>query len=98
MPRLLVVNGTALAVALLVAALPSPADDKPYTPKVLGPSDEAQQAIKRFRLPKGVEASVWAAEPLLANPVAFCFDEKGRCLRRRDVPPARTASPTTAAT
>ena len=29
--------------------------------------------------PKGIEARVWAAEPLLANPVSFCFDEKGRC-------------------
>jgi quinoprotein glucose dehydrogenase len=55
------------------------ADDKPWTPRVLGPSNEAQQAMSRFQMPKGVEASVWAAEPLLANPVSFCFDEKGRC-------------------
>ena len=48
-------------------------------PRVLEPSNEAQQAMSRFQMPKGVEASVWAAEPLLANPVSFCFDEKGRC-------------------
>jgi quinoprotein glucose dehydrogenase len=57
--------------ALGLLSLTSLADDKPST--------EAQQAIRRFRLPAGVEASVWAAEPLLANPVSFCFDEKGRC-------------------
>src|SRR5207253_1131548 len=27
---------------------------------------------------KGLKVSVWAAEPLMANPVAFCFDERGR--------------------
>src|SRR5262252_233443 len=73
--------------SLLVIALAAPgllsltglADDKPYNPTVRGPSNEAQQAIQHFSLPKGVQASVWAAEPLLANPVSFCFDEKGRC-------------------
>jgi quinoprotein glucose dehydrogenase len=69
-----------VAVAALgLLSLAGLADDKPYNPKVLGPSNEAEQAIKRFRLPKGVEASVWAAEPLLANPVSFSFDERGRC-------------------
>ncbi|HEY7309071.1 MAG TPA: PVC-type heme-binding CxxCH protein [Gemmataceae bacterium] len=53
--------------------------DKPYSPRIAQASDEAAKAIKRFRVPKGVEGRVWAAEPLLANPVAFCFDEKGRC-------------------
>ena len=28
---------------------------------------------------KGLKAEVWAAAPLMMNPVAFCFDEKGRC-------------------
>jgi quinoprotein glucose dehydrogenase len=52
---------------------------QPYTPFVRGPSDEGAKAIKKFHMPAGVEASLFAAEPLLANPVAFCFDEKGRC-------------------
>src|SRR5579884_2203364 len=68
-----------LAAALGLLSLTSLADDKPYNPRVLGRSDEAKQAIPRFRLPPGVQASVWAAEPLLANPVSFCFDETGRC-------------------
>ena len=41
-------------------------------------SDEGEQAIKRMRLPPGLVATLWAAEPMLANPVAFNFDEKGR--------------------
>lgn len=41
-------------------------------------SDEGQLALKRFKLPPGLTVSLWAAEPMLANPVAFNFDEKGR--------------------
>ena len=41
-------------------------------------SEEAQLAIQRFSLPPGLEAKLWAAEPMLANPVAIDFDEKGR--------------------
>ncbi len=48
------------------------------TPVIDPASDDAQLAIKRFSLPKGLKASLWAAEPMLANPVAIDFDEKGR--------------------
>ncbi len=41
-------------------------------------SDEALLALKRFKLPPGLTVSLWAAEPMLANPVAVNFDEKGR--------------------
>ena len=51
---------------------------KPYSPRVAAASDEAVRAIKRFRLPPGIECRPWA-EQLLANPVAFCFDERGHC-------------------
>ncbi len=47
-------------------------------PDIAGPSDEAAQAIKRMKVPDGLEIKLWAAEPMLANPVAFNFDEKGR--------------------
>jgi quinoprotein glucose dehydrogenase len=80
MPRLiailLIVLGVLSTFWLAKAAEPT---DKPYSPRVAAASDEPAKAIKRMRLPKGIEARVWAAEPLLANPVAFCFDEKGRC-------------------
>jgi len=48
------------------------------TPVVDPASDDAKLAIKRFSLPSGLKASLWAAEPQLANPVAIDFDEKGR--------------------
>jgi quinoprotein glucose dehydrogenase len=54
------------------------ADDKPYAPKLAKASDEGEKAIKRFQLPDGFQAELVAAEPMLANPVAFCIDEKGR--------------------
>ncbi len=48
------------------------------TPVIDAASDDATLALKRFSLPAGLEAKLWAAEPMLANPVAFDFDEKGR--------------------
>jgi quinoprotein glucose dehydrogenase len=47
-------------------------------PVVQPASDEAQQARQRMTLPPGLEIKLWAAEPMLANPVAFNFDERGR--------------------
>ncbi len=47
-------------------------------PEVEGASDEAMQALRRMKLPAGFKASLWAAEPMLANPVAFNIDEHGR--------------------
>lgn len=41
-------------------------------------SDDAKQAMQHFVLPKDLKTSLWAAEPMLANPVAIDFDEKGR--------------------
>src|SRR4029078_3260206 len=48
------------------------------TPVVDPASDEAKLAIKRFSLAPGLKASLWAAEPMLANPVAIDFEENGR--------------------
>lgn len=49
-----------------------------YPPEVQPASDEGELALKRFRLPKGLKVELAAAEPLLANPVAFSIDEQGR--------------------
>lgn len=51
---------------------------RPYNPYVAPASEEARTAIKRFRVPKGFKVELFAAEPLLANPVAFHIDEQGR--------------------
>ena len=50
-----------------------------FEPKIAPASNEPRQAMARVRVPKGLQIDLFAAEPLLANPVAFCFDEKGRC-------------------
>ena len=64
-----------LSFALAAAAAETP---KNYNPYLAPASDEAQNAIKRFRIPKGFKVDLFAAEPLLANPVAFHIDEQGR--------------------
>ncbi len=55
---------------------------KPYDRKAeTTPADSAPAAQKGFRrakVPAGFEGSLWATEPLLANPVAFSFDGQGR--------------------
>lgn len=38
----------------------------------------AEQAMQSFTVAPGLQVDLWASEPLLANPVAFAFDERGR--------------------
>ena len=93
-PFLLRAAASAAIFALCAAARAQEAseDNKPpqSTGKILNPgsraaaaeiapaSNEGEQAIKRMKLPPGLVATLWAAEPMLANPVAFNFDERGR--------------------
>ncbi len=67
------------AVALLTQALPARAQDgdPEYAPFVAPASAEAQTALSRFELREGFEATVFAAEPLLANPVCLYADRHG---------------------
>ncbi len=44
----------------------------------LGPSDEARQAMAGFQKPDGWSVSLFAAEPVFANPVALDIDNRGR--------------------
>ncbi len=46
-------------------------------PRVLGPSDGGLNAIPTFAVADGLKVDLVAAEPLLANPVAFAIDEQG---------------------
>ena len=48
------------------------------TPEIDPASDEGKLALGRMQLPPGLTAHLWAAEPMLANPVAFALDEHGR--------------------
>ena len=41
-------------------------------------SAELDLAVKKLRLTPGFKAEVFAAEPLIQNPVSFAFDEQGK--------------------
>ncbi|MFN5330724.1 MAG: hypothetical protein ACK5DV_16245, partial [Planctomycetota bacterium] len=47
-----------------------------YNPMVKGASAEPAATLKRIKLPAGFSSRVFAAEPLLANPVAFTLDNQ----------------------
>ena len=49
-----------------------------FVPKIADASPEAENSIQSFKISPGLNLHLWAAEPLLANPVAFAPDEKGR--------------------
>ena len=49
-----------------------------FVPKIADASPEAENSIKSFKVIPELNLRLWAAEPLLANPVAFATDEKGR--------------------
>ncbi len=85
MLKIEVVSALARAVFVcgILAAAPLPAAEyvpgkAGYPPAVQPASDEAELTLKRFRVAKGLKVELAAAEPLLANPVAFCIDEQGR--------------------
>lgn len=70
------------AVPLLLSIatlLPAPGRAEPETTLAkAADSETAEQAMKSFSVTPGLRVDLWASEPLLANPVAFSFDEQGR--------------------
>src|SRR5437764_12154190 len=82
-PCLVLWGVTVIGGFALVCSLAAPASvesqQQPNNPKIAGPSTEGEKALKRIKVPADCRVELWAAEPLLANPVAFAFDEKGRC-------------------
>src|ERR1700720_1915691 len=60
---------TAFGLALCMPALPLLASDKPLSP---------HQAQKKMTLPKGFQATLFAGEPDVVQPIAFTFDDRGR--------------------
>ncbi len=71
--------GLILSATLLPAqSLKLEAVERLPDPVVDPASDDALRALQRFSLPAGFKAQLWAAEPMLANPVAFDIDAQGR--------------------
>lgn len=52
-------------------------ESAPYVPRIEAASEEALQALGRFAPAAGIEVGLFAAEPRLANPVAFHVDPGG---------------------
>ena len=68
----------ALPLAGLVSLLAFAVPPKDPTEKPADPNTDAEKAVKAVTVPKGMTAELWAAEPLMMNPVSFCFDNQGR--------------------
>lgn len=66
-----------LVVVLIQVQAVEPPDARKQVISAGEASRDAKLATSRIRLPSGLKADLFAAEPLLANPVAFCFDPKG---------------------
>ncbi len=75
----LVCAATAFALASTLALVPSdvPLANAQATQPKKSSADEAAAGVRLAD--KDLKVEVWASEPHLANPVAFAFDEKGRC-------------------
>ncbi len=75
MPRYLLALPLFAAGTLFLALSPEGAPNAIAQPKNKGDAESLAQV--QFA-EKSLKVDVWAAAPLMANPVAFCFDEKGR--------------------
>lgn len=63
--------------ALLVPFLPPLSAQDAFRPEIAAASPDAERALQSFRIPDGLTGSLVAAEPLLANPVAFTVTAAG---------------------
>ncbi len=76
---LLGVSTVCLLACLTPAVAWAQSDEPAYEPPIAGASDQAAKAVAGFQPAAGLKVELYAAEPLVANPVAFCFDTLGRC-------------------
>ncbi|MEZ6040363.1 MAG: PQQ-dependent sugar dehydrogenase [Planctomycetaceae bacterium] len=60
---------------ILLAASVSAQDD--YQPRIASSSKDAELALQGFQIPEGMKGQLMAAEPMLANPVAFYVSGNG---------------------
>jgi quinoprotein glucose dehydrogenase len=76
--RLALIAVAATAPALALAVPDGHPPPVPRKPTIAPKSDEPVRAAAAFGLPAGFSARLFAAEPDVANPVAFSVDERGR--------------------
>lgn len=62
----------------LLASTASGLAQEAVEPRIAAASQEGELALQGFRLPEGMRGQLLAAEPLLANPVAFTVTGDGR--------------------
>ncbi len=62
------------ALTLGAAPFPEPTNNQPETIPLLKPAD----ALKALHVPEGFRATLFAAEPDVRQPIALCWDERGR--------------------
>src|SRR5271155_5260974 len=67
-----------LSFAAITFAEPAPGDNPKPSKQKQQPLIDPELAIKQFEVPAGFKVDLFASEPQLLNPVAFCFDEQGR--------------------
>jgi quinoprotein glucose dehydrogenase len=81
-PFLMRVFPSCLSLFFILTTLPALAQDspgyKPYTRATANPPKDALRAMQQIRIPQGMKIDLFAAEPLLGNPVCFWIDEHGR--------------------
>lgn len=63
-----------LAVCSAISLLGAEFENNPST----GANDDPVLAMKKFKVPPGLQVELFAAEPQFANPVAFTIDEHGQ--------------------
>ena len=74
-PALVVGLGQICLLSSTHAAFPAPTNNQDITDKPLtAPAD----LVKLMHLPPGFKATLFAAEPAVQNPIAMCWDERGR--------------------
>jgi putative membrane-bound dehydrogenase-like protein len=62
------------ALTLGAASFPEPTNNQPETLPLLTPA----QALAKLHLPEGFRATLFAGEPDVRQPIALCWDERGR--------------------
>ena len=83
MNRLIALFGLLLVAVLCLAAEPSNSPQRNELPKKQEKRSDAPflkpaEAVAKMAIPDGFDVTVFASEPDIAEPIAFCFDDRGR--------------------